>query len=92
MRSILGKKNGVAWNLTAIGALTQMSPTRCAGGYTSVRDTTSPVFFADEAHPEERPAAFISQPPSGRPLLERCCMVAPLLFSEHASVNSMILA
>jgi hypothetical protein len=46
------------------------------------RTQTSPVFFADEAHPQERPAAFISQPPSSRPYLERCRTAAPLLFSK----------
>lgn len=92
MRSSLGKKNVVAWNLSAIWALTQVSPTQCAGGYTSVKETISSVSFAGEAHPQERPAAFISQPPSGRPLTERCYIVAPLLFSEHASANSVISA
>jgi hypothetical protein len=31
LRSIFGKKNDVAWNLTAIWALTQVSPTQLRG-------------------------------------------------------------
>ena len=78
LRTTFGKKNNVEWNLTAILALMQVSPTHGAGA--SAKDATSPASFAGEAHPQERPAAFISQPPSGRPLLERCRHAAPLFF------------
>jgi hypothetical protein len=61
------KKNDIAWNLATASALMQMSPAHCTGGDTAAKDASSLLYFAGETHFQEWPAAFIFQPPSGRP-------------------------